>query len=126
MLSAKTRHFVRHYAEMVIAMYAGMILLVPFQDAPVGASLAMMGAAMTVPMVAWMRYRGHGWRPCAEMSAAMIVPTVAALVLLVTGVVTSEMTLMTIEHVAMFPLMLVAMLARRDEYSCHGAEVRPA
>src|SRR5690349_24486446 len=123
-MSTKTRHFIRHYVEMVIAMYAGMALLIPFEFGATGASLAAMGIAMTVPMVAWMRYRGHGWRPCAEMSAAMIVPTVAALGLLATGTVTGEMTLMSIEHVAMFPLMLVAMLARKDEYTCHVPEAQ--
>jgi hypothetical protein len=106
-----TKHFVRHYVEMAIAMYAGMALLIPFEITAPGA---------TFGMVAWMRYRGHGWRPCAEMSASMIVPTVAAIGLLATGVVTDHGTLMTLEHLAMFPLMLVAMLARPAEYSCHG------
>jgi hypothetical protein len=26
---------------------------------------------MTLPMVALMRYRGHGWERCVEMAAAM-------------------------------------------------------
>jgi flagellar biosynthetic protein FliP len=125
-MSTKTKHFIRHYIEMVIAMYAGMILLIPFSGAPTGASLAMMGVAMTAPMVAWMRYRGHGWRPCAEMAASMVIPTIAVLFLLATGAVTGEMTLMTVEHVAMFPLMLVAMLIRPDEYTCHIGEPRHA
>jgi hypothetical protein len=95
------------------------LMLFDTDGVPVGASLTVMGAAMTVPMVAWMRYRGHTWRPTAEMAMSMIIPTAAALLLLATGAVTREGTLMTIEHVAMFPGMLIAMLARPGEYTCH-------
>ena len=84
---------------------------------PVELELLVMATSMTVPMVAWMRYRGHGWAPAAEMSAAMYAPTAAALVLLWTGLVKDEHTLLMIQHIAMFPLMLVAMLLRRDAYS---------
>ena len=30
-----------------------------------------MAATMTIPMVAWMRYRGHRWQPALEMAASM-------------------------------------------------------
>jgi hypothetical protein len=126
-MSTKTKTFIRHYVEMVIAMYVGMALLLPldpivgdWSDTAPGASLAAMGLAMTWPMVAWMRYRGHGWRPCWEMAASMIVPTTAALILLASGAVTGHGTLMTLEHVAMFPAMLLAMLARPGEYTSHA------
>jgi hypothetical protein len=138
-VSLRSKHFARHYAEMVIAMYAGMALLLPFDvalaafgvhtgdwaNAAPAVSLAIMGASMTWPMVAWMRYRGHDWRPCWEMAGSMIVPTLAAIALLATGLVTSHGTLMTLEHVAMFPAMFIVMLARPNEYSghAHGREV---
>ena len=64
---------------------------------------------MTVPMVAWMRYRGHRGRSRAEMSGAMLAPTVVAVALL--GSVAFD-TLMVFEHVAMLLAMLVAMLLR--------------
>ena len=38
-----------------------------------------MATTMTVPMVGWMIYRGHGWRANAEMSASMFVPTFAVI-----------------------------------------------
>ena len=117
-MSASTKHFIRHYAEMVVAMYVGMALLIPFHFTAPGTSLAAMGASRTIGMVAWMRYRGHGWLPCAEMSASMLLPTAAALGLLAAGVA-GHGTLMTLEHLAMFPLMLVAMLLRRNEYTGH-------
>jgi hypothetical protein len=112
---------------MVVAMYAGMALLLPFGHiAAPAASLAAMGASMTVGMVAWMRYRGHGWRPCAEMSASMVLPTVVAIGLFATDVVSDDGVLMTLEHVAMFPLMLAAMLLRPDEYTGHHHTIEDA
>jgi UPF0716 family protein affecting phage T7 exclusion len=88
-------------------------------DAP-AVMLAGMGITMTAPMVAWMRYRGHGWQPSNEMAASMLVPTAGAIALLGAGLVSDLDALLVIEHAVMLPSMLVAMLLRRDEYS-HGA-----
>ena len=117
-----TRTFLRHYLEMVVAMLLGMGVFVAALGAldvelAVGLELIGMAVSMTVPMVAWMRYRGHGWGPSAEMTAAMLVPTAVALVLLGAALVEDEHALLMIQHVAMFPLMFVAMLLRRDEYA---------
>ena len=125
-----TRRFIRHYLEMVVAMFAGMLVLgVPaglvleafgvtdlHGDAP-AASLFLMAVTMTVPMVAWMRYRGHGWAPCNEMAASMFLPTFAVIGLLWSGALTDFGALMMLEHLVMLPSMLVAMLLRREEYS---------
>jgi hypothetical protein len=131
-MTAGTRRFIRHYAEMVAAMFAGMIALgLPAEGAlrafgsstsalQAGApAVALLGMAvtMTVPMVAWMRHRGHGWRPANEMAASMFLPTFAAIALLAAGAVTDFGALMSIEHTAMFPAMLAAMLLRRSEYT---------
>jgi hypothetical protein len=132
--NSPTVHFVRHYVEMVIAMFLGMVLLgLPAEGALLafGSStselereapaLMLLGMAfvMTVPMVAWMRYRGHGWRPNAEMAASMFLPTFAVVALMAGGAV-DFWSAMGIEHAAMLPSMLVAMLLRRDEYSGHN------
>jgi hypothetical protein len=118
------RYFIRHYIEMVIAMLVGMAVIggpvtLAFDAAGVELSdtarLLNMGLSMTVPMVAWMRYRGHGWRLCNEMAAAMLLPTFVAIALL--GAVDDFDTLMALEHVAMFVAMFGAMLLRRDEYT---------
>ena len=69
------RHFARHYAQMVVAMFVGMIALgIPAgwalsalgsgweelrQDAP-AAMLGLMAVTMTAPMSAWMYRMGHG------------------------------------------------------------------
>ena len=101
-MSPSTRHFVRHYVEMLVAMFAGMgVLMLPtawalgaigtsrsalHQDAP---ALMLLGMAltMTVPMVGWMRYRGHGLRASAELTASMLLPTLAVIGLLWSGLV---------------------------------------
>jgi hypothetical protein len=134
-MSASTRHFARHYVEMVVAMFLGMGVLLP----PLGAALRTAGTSlhdsdvlmisamaltMTVPMIAWMRYRGHGWPVCADMAAAMVIPTLSVLAVLWSGLVADLGTLLVIEHLAMLPSMLVAMLLRRDEYT--GATHRHA
>ncbi|MEU9835685.1 hypothetical protein AB0D67_29470 [Streptosporangium sp. NPDC048047] len=121
--------FARHYAEMVVAMFAGMLLLgLALDAAGLGLSHAehpeaaylVMAVNMSVGMAVWMRYRGHGWASTLEMCAAMFVPVVPLFPLLWAGVIGAG-TMMTAAHVAMFPLMLAAMLWRRDEYAgCHA------
>ncbi len=117
--------FARHYLEMVAAMLLGMAalgisaLVVDLPDRT-GVELVEMAVWMTVPMVLWMRRRGHAWRECTEMSAAMAVPTALALVALVTGTVTDGHALLMFEHTAMFPAMLAVMLLRRDVYREHA------
>ena len=124
--------FLKHYIEMVVVMLLGMVVLgAPLSlalgavgvdvgawdtDAPALLLLAM-AFTMSAPMVAWMRYRGHGWAPALEMAASMFVPSVAAIALLLGGIVEDSDALLAIQHIAMFPAMLAAMLVRRDEYS---------
>ena len=130
MLHTPTAHFIRHYIEMVVAMLLGMAVLglpgfAALEAAGVdteaaGVLLFGMAITMTVPMVAWMRHRGHRWRPCWEMTASMIVPTIGALALYEAGVLGGAHAAMGIQHVVMFPAMLGVMLLRREEYATHG------
>ena len=135
------RTFTRHYIEMLIAMVLGMFALgMPLAallgvagidvgswetDAP---ELMLLGMAftMSVPMVAWMRHRGHGWTPAWEMTASMFIPSFAAIALLWAGIIDDSGALLAIQHVAMLPAMLVAMLLRLDEYTGHGAHAHAA
>ena len=134
-MSAPTRRFARHYVEMVIAMFAGMVVLgLPagwgltalgtswgdlHTDAP-AAMFGLMAVTMIVPMVAWMRFRGHGWRANGEMSLSMVLPTLGAIALLSADVVEDVGALLVAEHVAMLLAMLVAMLLRASEYTRHA------
>jgi hypothetical protein len=129
----RTATFIRHYVEMVVVMFAGMIVLgLPGEaalhamgsgtselreTAPAVVFLGM-GATMTLPMVAWMRFRGHRWQPTLEMAASMVIPTLAAIALLAADLAGFG-ALMGLEHVAMLLGMLVAMLLRVDEYAGH-------
>jgi hypothetical protein len=76
----------------------------------------IMAFNMSVGMAVWMRIRGHGWASTLEMCAAMFVPVVPLFPMLWLGVIDGHMVMM-VAHVAMFPLMLAAMLRRLDEYA---------
>ena len=134
-MTGSTKPFVRHYLEMVAAMFLGMAVLgVPagwalgaagsswsqlHSDAP---ALMLLGMAvtMTVPMVGWMAYRGHGWRANTEMSASMFLPTFAVIGLLWGGLVEDIGVLVIIEHVARVVSRRGAMLLRGAEYTGHA------
>jgi hypothetical protein len=123
---------------MVVVMFAGMfVLMTPagWLSSAFGTSWSRLSPAMhvfamavtmTVPMVAWMRYRGHAWRPNVEMAASMLIPTLVVMGVLWAGIAKSG--LMVPEHAGMLACMLIAMLLRRDEYSCakHHGHAQPA
>ncbi len=125
-------NFARHYVEMLLVMALGMfvlggglILLASVAgsgwreleaDAP-SLILIGMGFSMTAPMIWWMHRRGHTWGANGAMAAAMILPTLVTLALLIAGTVEDLDVLLMIEHLAMFPTMLVAMLLHRAEYT---------
>ena len=124
-----TKRFLLHYVEMVVAMLVGMAVLgglsAVLLDLPdeTAVTLTEMAIAMTVPMIVWMRFRGHSWRATNEMAAAMIIPAAGTLVLFGAGIATDLGALMTIEHTAMFIGMFVAMLWRHEEYAGHHHHV---
>jgi hypothetical protein len=131
---SSTRTFIRHVLEMTVAMMLGMIVLgMAFR----GIHLAVFGSGfdeawrghtelavfamtfnMTLPMVAWMRHRGHSWERGGEMAAAMFVLAFALLVPLWFGVISARVVL-PLEMALMIPTMILAMLYRIDEYSGH-------
>lgn len=128
------RGFGRHYLEMCAAMFAGMVVFGAavrlfcsltghegLLEHP-GASAPIMATNMTAGMVLWMKYRGHGWIPIAEMAAAMYVPLVVLLVPFWVGVLPGG-ALLGAMHVLMLPAMWLAMAHRRDEYSQHRGHV---
>jgi hypothetical protein len=122
------RKFALHFAEMVVAMAVGMVALHPvwtFVLDAVGAPGLMsnpytgaliMATNMTVAMSAWMRIRGHRWRPIAEMGAAMYLPFLVLFVPLALDYI-DEGALMLWGHVLMLPAMAAAMLLRPHEYA---------
>jgi hypothetical protein len=133
-IRSKTMQFTRHYVEMVVAMVVGMFALgMPLAAILEGAGidvsawetdapellLLSMAFTMSLPMAAWMRYRGHGWAPVWEMTASMFVPSFAAIALLWGGSVEETDALLLIQHAGMLPSMLAVMLLRLGEYTGH-------
>lgn len=118
----RTRRFWWHYAEMLVAMAVGMMLLaplwMPFDIERADLNVLTMAVDMTIGMAAWMKVRRHRWRPIAEMSAAMMAPFLLLLPALWLGVL-SEDGPMLLGHVLMLVAMLAAMLLRPDEYGHH-------
>jgi hypothetical protein len=105
----RTRRFVRHLFEMTVAMMLGMFILgaafrqihialfgTGFDDAwhrHTELAAFAMAFNMTLPMVFWMRHRGHSWRRGGEMAAAMFLPAFSLLVLLWLGVISTHVVL---------------------------------
>lgn len=128
--------FTRHLLEMVVAMMVGMAALgaaLGVLGEPPGyadplVEYGLMGASMSAPMVAWMRYRGQSWSDGLEMTAAMLVPMLALVIPVEVGAAgyvpgLSEDSLMMLSHAAMIGGMVVLMLYRRDRYA-HGHRAR--
>jgi hypothetical protein len=118
--------FAWHFVQMLIAMAVGMalgpvwgLLLEPFgvdlQSHPAPDAM-VMATDMAIGMAVWMRIRGHSRRSIGEMSAAMYLPFLVLLVPYSLGNLSGD-ALMGVGHILMLPAMLVAMLARRDEYT---------
>src|SRR6266542_3730524 len=84
-----------------------------------------MASSMTVPMVAWMRRRGHGWRNSVEMSAAMVVPALALILCYRLDAVAAG-SICPLACATMIPAMVVAMLYRLDDYTGHPSAARIA
>ena len=121
--------FWQHFLEMFAAMWIGMVAGAPVFLAVTGLSstrqashlypaqyVAWMGLSMTVPMVAWMLLRRHGWRNSTEMAGAMLVPAVPFIILCSLHVLTggqASCAYMMLSTLAMLGLMAY----RRSVYS---------
>lgn len=120
--------FWRHFLQMLAVMIGGMVASAALFLAIVGLStwdevtiqygtqaLIVMAVGMTVPMAAWMLYRGMGWKNSYEMAAVMAIPVVPFLCLVWFDVTKSA------QCGAYCAVTIVAMLAlmfyRRREYS---------
>jgi hypothetical protein len=118
--------FLRHLLEMTLAMMVGMIGGAAVFLTAVGMTVdqalrrypvpftLVMAFSMTVPMVVWMRYRGHAWKACSEMAAAMVVPAIPLICLRLTHVISGPICGF---YCALTILaMVLVMLYRRNEY----------
>lgn len=121
-----TGALVRHYAEMVVAMALGMLVIgtlrgatgltVDFDRHP-GVGYVLMATDMSLAMAGWMRYRRHGWGSTLEMCAAMYVPVLLLPLVWVAAI--GPMAFMVAAHVLMLVAMLGVLVRRRRELSGH-------
>lgn len=124
-----TIRFALHLVEMCIAMCVGAIALslIFFEGANLIGypnlpdthpllSTFVLAINLSVPMVAWMRFRGMDWRSTLEMSGA----TMAAGILLITaawlGLISTSSPFDWLRSMAC-PIMLAVMLFRFNLYS---------
>jgi hypothetical protein len=135
----KAWRFLRHLLEMIVVMMLGMCVLgaawgafheivfgSAFADAwrdYVGLAAFAMAFNMTVPMVLWMRYRGHSWERGGEMAIAMNLPLLPLLLLYSLDLIPAPAVL-GLQMMLMIPAMVLAMLYRKDEYSASHQTAR--
>jgi hypothetical protein len=120
--------FWRHFLQMLAVMMGGMIVSAAVLLTIVGLktweevttqygtqALIVMAVGMTVPMAAWMLYRGMGRKNTYEMAAVMVIPVIPFLCLFWFGITKSAQCgpycAVTIAA------MLALMFYRRREYS---------
>ena len=94
----------RHFLEMCVAMCVGggalNALIFVIGPAVLGypdlratspsLALLIIACSYTLPMAAWMRWRGMAWRPIVEMSGATLGLAVALIALAAWDVLTAE------------------------------------
>jgi NhaP-type Na+/H+ or K+/H+ antiporter len=121
-------HFWKHYLQMAAVMGVGMFVAGAILTFAVGLTswdevtiqypnqaLLAMVAGMSIPMVAWMLFRGMGRRNSYEMALAMVLPVIPFLCLVWFGITKSAWCgpYCVSTFVAMFALMRY----RRSEYT---------
>jgi hypothetical protein len=137
---AAVRHFFWHLGEMFLAMLIGMAALdavgegllaaagTSFADltdrAPIAVALILM-VNMTVPMLLWMRIRGHDASEISEMTVAMAVVGAATVFLLWLSVIDAA-AICGVECGLMIPGMIAAMLLHPWVSRASAASARAA
>jgi hypothetical protein len=128
--------WLRHLAEMVVAMYAGMLVYMALvRPMLMGIGLAglvagdlsysWMIAFMVAPMVALMRFQGHSWRMTDEMAVGMVAPVIVCFGLVRLGIcpLVPFLTWLTPKsvylaaHDAMLLGMIAVLVVRRGMYA---------
>lgn len=121
--------FLLHFVEMCMVMcVSGIVLSVLFFQGAVALgyrnlpetapalSVLVIALNLSVPMAAWMRYRGMEWRPTLEMT----IPTMATGLLLIGGYlldIIAASSLIQIQTSLACPVMLAVMLLRFQLYA---------
>lgn len=121
--------FALHLLEMCVVMCAGAVVLsvvffgaaglLGYTNLPETApelSVLVIALNLSVPMLAWMRYRGMAWQPTLEMAGSTMVVGVALIVAYWMNLLAST-SLVDVQTSLACPVMLAVMLARFGLYS---------
>jgi hypothetical protein len=79
---------------------------------------------LSVPMAAWMRYRGMAWQPTLEMSGSTMVVGLALIAAYWMDLI-ARTNLVEVQTSLACPVMLAAMLVRFPLYSAHSDQKSP-
>ena len=125
----KAGHFLWHYLQMCMACCVGGVTLgiaffggaalIGYPDlivqVPFFATL-VLAIILTVPMVAWMRFRHHEWRPTLEMGSATMGLGIVVIALGAIGLIPVSGMFEWVASLAC-PVMLIPMLLRLNLYT---------
>ncbi|HEX6268692.1 MAG TPA: hypothetical protein VFZ43_00525 [Anaerolineales bacterium] len=130
---ARAGYFIWHLLEMCLAMCIGGIPLIIlffvgaakigypdlFQQSP-ALSVLVIGFILSLPMIAWMRFRGHEWRPALEMASTTILLAIVLVGLGWLEILAKSSLFEWMTRLAC-PVMIIPMLFRPDVYTGHHA-----
>ncbi len=121
--------FTAHLAEMCVVMCAGAVVLsvlffgaaalLGYTDLPQQApelSVFVIALNLSLPMAAWMRFRGMRWQPTLEMAGSTMVVGLLLIAAYWAGLVAKD-NLIEIQTSLACPVMIAAMLVRFRLYS---------
>lgn len=128
-LATRAWHFIRHLLEMCLAMCVGgipLIVLFFWGAATIGypdllqrfpeLSVLVIGFILSLPMIAWMRFRGMAWRLTLEMSITTISLGILLAGLGWLGILPRSSLFEWMTRLAC-PSMLIPMFLRLDYYT---------
>lgn len=127
-----------HLLEMCMVMCAGAVVLsvlffgaaslLGYTDLPTSApelSVFVIALNLSLPMLAWMRYRGMAWQPTLEMAGSTMVVGLALIAAYWMDLV-ARTSLVEIQTSLACPVMVAVMLVRFRLYSgSHTAHSAP-
>jgi hypothetical protein len=120
-----------HLVEMCMVMCAGAVVLsvlffgaaglLGYSNLPQQApelSVLAIAVNLSLPMLAWMRFRGMDWRPTLEMSGSTMLVGLALIAAYWLDIV-AKSSLIQVQTSLACPVMLAVMLLRFRLYSGH-------
>ena len=115
-----SRRFVVHYLQMLVAMFAGMVVLMPVvmlvgADAGAEVQALLMATSMSLGMAALMTWHRGPAAPIVEICLVMYLSFVVLFPAHWSGLLSTG-ALIGLGHVVMLPAMAATMLRRREHY----------